>query len=98
MEMNATDTHPEPNYIAIFWWLLALTLLEVGIFYLHLPKLLFVTALILLALLKAFLVAWNFMHLRFERWTLIVITVIPFLLAVDLFIGLIPDIGRYIPF
>ena len=51
----------------------------------------------LLALVKAFLVAWYFMHLRSERWTLIFVTVIPFLLAVDLLLGLLPDIGR-IPF
>src|SRR5882762_9295820 len=89
--------HKEPNYMAVFWSLLALTLLEVGIFYLHMARVYFVTALVLLALVKAFLVAWYFMHLRSERWTLIFMTIIPFLLAVDLLLGLLPDIGR-IPF
>ena len=43
------------------------------------------------------LVAWYFMHLRSERWTLIFITLIPFILVVDLLLGLLPDIGR-VPF
>ncbi len=90
-----TTVHDEPNYVKIFWWLLALTLVEVGITYLPIAKFFLVTALILMALAKAFLVAWYFMHLRSERWTLIVMTVIPLLLALDLFIGLLPDIARY---
>lgn len=89
-----TAVHEEPNYMKIFWVLLALTLVEVGITYLPIAKFFLVTALILMALAKAFLVAWYFMHLRSERWTLIVVTVIPLLLAVDLFIGLLPDIAK----
>ena len=89
-----TDTHQEPNYMAVFGVLLLLTVVEVGVFYLHIARFFFITALVLLALLKAFLVAWYFMHLRSERWTLIFVTVIPFLLAVDLLFGLLPDIGQ----
>ena len=88
------ESHAEPNYIKVFWALLVLTLIEVGIFYLHLGRIYFITALILLALLKAFLVAWYFMHLRSERWTLIFVTIVPFVLAVDLLLGLLPDIGK----
>ena len=32
------QTHAEPNYMKIFWWLLALTIIEVGVVYAHLPK------------------------------------------------------------
>lgn len=95
--MSASEHHAEPNYMGVFWTLLVLTLVEVGIFYLHLGRIYFVTALILLALLKAFLVAWYFMHLRSERWTLIAMTAIPLVLVIDLFIGLMPDIS-HIPF
>ncbi len=90
----SSDVHQEPNYMAVFWGLLALTLAEVGIFYLHIGRVYLIVALVLMALIKAFLVAWYFMHLRSERWTLIFITVIPFILAVDLLLGLLPDIGR----
>jgi len=90
------QTHAEPNYMKIFWWLLALTIIEVGVVYAHLPKATMIVALILLALLKAFLVAWNFMHLRFEKAALIVMVGFPLLLLVDLFLGLMPDIARRI--
>ena len=88
------QTHAEPNYMAIFWWLLALTLVEVGVVYAHLPRAFMVTALILLALMKAFLVAWYFMHLRSEKTVLIAVVALPLLLLVDLFLGLMPDIAR----
>ena len=88
------QTHAEPNYMKIFWWLLALTIIEVVVVYAHMPKWSMITALILLALLKAFLVAWNFMHLRFEKMALIVMVGFPLLLLVDLFLGLMPDIAH----
>jgi cytochrome c oxidase subunit 4 len=89
-----TETHQEPNYWAVFGALAVLTGIEVGIYYLHMARFFFVTALVLLALVKAFLVAWYFMHLRSERWTLAILTVIPFLLGLDLLIGLLPDISH----
>ncbi len=92
--MNAEAAHAEPNYMKIFWWLLALTIVEVAVVYAHLPKWCMVTALVLLALAKAFLVAWNFMHLRFEKAALVAMVGLPLLLLVDLFLGLMPDIAR----
>jgi cytochrome c oxidase subunit IV len=97
MSSSKAQAHQEPNYMAVFWSLLVLTLLEVGIFYLHLGRVYLVIALVIMALAKAFLVAWYFMHLRFERWTLMIIAVIPLALAVDLYLGLMPDVG-HLPF
>lgn len=94
--MTTQTAHAEPNYMKVFWWLLALTLLEVGIIYSPISRILMVVALILTALIKAALVAINYMHLRFERWTLIVVAILPLLLAVDLLLGLLPDIGHVI--
>ena len=65
-----TASHQEPNYMAVFWTLLTFTLIEVGIFYLHIARVFYITALILLALIKAFLVAGYFMHLMSERKTI----------------------------
>ena len=31
--------HPEPNYMGVFWWLLALTIIEVAVIYLPIAKL-----------------------------------------------------------
>jgi len=90
------QTHAEPNYMKIFWWLLALTIIEVGIVYAHLPKLAMIAALILMALIKAFLVAWNFMHLRFEKSTLIAVVGLPLLLLGVLLLVKIKDIAHSI--
>ncbi len=95
--MNTTTTpHEEPNYWKIFGWLVVLTVVEVGITYLHMPKMFLVTGLILMALVKAFLVAWYFMHLKNEKFAMIAMVGFPLLLLIDLFLGLMPDIAHKI--
>src|SRR5438132_1618109 len=94
MQEPITDSHPEPDYMRIFWWLLGLTIFEVAIIYMHLPHTVLAIALILTALIKALLVAMNFMHLRYERWTLIAWPVLSLILVVDLLLGLMPDIAH----
>jgi len=74
--------HDEPNYMAIFYWLAALTALEVGVTYAGFPKLLMIAILVGLALTKAAMVAMYFMHLKFERTTLGLIALTPPLLLV----------------
>jgi len=89
------QAHSHPNYMAIFWWLLALTILEViaavvptGGSY---PQAAKGSLLVAMALTKASLVAMYFMHLRFEKRTLGVIAVTPLILCVFLLFMLIPD-------
>ena len=84
-------THTSPNYMAIFWWLFALTIIEVGVIFTPLAKLVIAILLISLALSKASLVAMYFMHLRFERRTLGLIALTPLLLATLLVFILVPD-------
>lgn len=86
----ATD-HPGPNYMTIFWWLFGLTVAEIAVIYLGLPKLALALLLIGLAVSKAALVAMYFMHLRFERLTLALIAVTPLLLCLLLVFALVPD-------
>lgn len=88
----ATAHETEPNYIAIFWWLLALTIIEIGVIYMPLAKLAIGILLVGLALSKAALVALFFMHLKFERRTLGVIALTPLLLCVLLVFALVPDL------
>ena len=64
-----TDGHTIPNYMAIFWWLLGLTIVEIG--WALLPH---HSKLVLggrhrraWRSIKAVLVALYFMHLKFER-------------------------------
>jgi cytochrome c oxidase subunit IV len=95
MSAQTHAVHIEPNYMKVFWWLLALTIVEVGIVYLSLPRWSLVTALVVMAFGKAFLVAWNYMHLRFERWTLIIVPLLALILIADLLLGLLPDIAKF---
>ena len=88
----ATGEHTRPNYIAIWVYLAVLTALEVGVaFVSHLPKLALILILVALAIWKALLVALYFMHLRFERWNLRTIALIPLPLAVILVIVVITE-------
>ncbi len=85
--------HAEPNYIGVFWWLLALTIIEIAVIYMPWAKLIIVLLLVGLALSKAALVALFFMHLKFERLTLGVIALTPLILCVFLILMLLPDIS-----
>ena len=84
-------THAGPSYMTIFWWLFALTIIEVGVIFMPIAKLVIAILLISLAVSKAALVAMYFMHLRFERRTLGLIAVTPLLLGTLLVLILVPD-------
>ena len=84
--------HKQPNYIAVFWWLLVLTIIEIAVIYLPIAKFAIAVMLIVLAVTKAALVALYFMHLKFERITLGWIALSPFILCVFLILMLLPDI------
>ncbi|MFQ5881888.1 MAG: cytochrome C oxidase subunit IV family protein [Candidatus Methylomirabilales bacterium] len=86
-----TTAHKTPNYIAVFWWLLALTIIEIAVIYMPLAKILIAILLVGLALSKASLVAMYFMHLKFEPRTLGLIALTPLFLCVLLVFALLPD-------
>ena len=86
-----TASHKEPNYMGIFWWLLALTILEIATTRLPAPHLIVAILLVGMALSKACLVAMYFMHLRFERKILAMIAATPLVLCVFLAMMLLPD-------
>ena len=66
-----SDTHQIPNYMAIFWWLLGLTIAEVAWAVIpHRSELVLASGIVGFAIIKAVLVALYFMHLKFERKTL----------------------------
>ncbi|MBI2902289.1 MAG: cytochrome C oxidase subunit IV family protein [Candidatus Methylomirabilis oxyfera] len=88
-----TSTHKQPNYIGVFWWLLALTILEVGAIFLPIARLLIGILLVGMAMSKAALVAMYFMHLKFERRTMGWIAVAPLVLCVLLVFALLPDLS-----
>ncbi|HEY8394669.1 MAG TPA: cytochrome C oxidase subunit IV family protein [Thermaerobacter sp.] len=69
-------------YFVTWLWLLVITVLEVGVVLLHVPRSVLVSILILLTLMKAFLIVANFMHLRFERFNLVYVILVPAIFAV----------------
>ena len=87
------SAHKQPNYIGVFWWLLALTILEVGAIFLPIARYLIAVLLVGMALSKAALVAMYFMHLKFERRTMGLIAIVPLVLCVLLVFALLPDLS-----
>ena len=83
--------HSHPNYMKIFWWLAALTVVELIVVFLPFGKVTNGTLLCALALGKAALVAAFFMHLRFETKTLTWIAFTPLVIATLLIFVLMPD-------
>ena len=86
-----TAAHKEPNYYAIWGWLLLLTVLELGTTQLPIPRLSIAVLLVGEAVTKAALVAMYFMHLKFERRILAMIAATPLVLCVFLAMMLLPD-------
>ena len=87
------EHHSESLYMTIFYYLLALTLLEIAAALPTYATWLKAILLISMALGKASLVAMFFMHLRFERVTLGVIAFTPLVICVFLVFMLTPDLG-----
>ena len=83
--------HKHPNYMAIFWLLAVLTVVEIGVVFLPFGKLVNGTLLTGLAVGKAALVAMYFMHLKFETRTLGLIALTPLAIATLLVFIIMPD-------
>ncbi len=74
-----------PNYVGVFIVLAVLTVLEIEVTRLPLPR---IPILVPLALLKAALVAMFYMHLRFDRRILTTLFAFGILIGVGLLISL----------
>jgi cytochrome c oxidase subunit 4 len=93
--MEMTDKKPQPNYLFIWFLLAVLTAVEVGVAYLsHLPRPVLIVVLVGLAVWKATLVAMYYMHLRFERWRLILLAAAPLPLAAILVLGVLLEYAQ----
>ena len=95
--VDTTPIHFEGStklFLSILGWLLGLTLVEVFLAYIEVQLTLMLTILIGLSLIKAFLIMAYFMHLWFERRTL-VLSLIPMLVVcVCLLFVFFPDSFR----
>lgn len=87
-----TTAHKHPNYVLIWVYLAVLTAVEVGVAFIsHFSKTTLLIILMALAVWKALLVALYFMHLKFEKWNLRFVAIIPIPLALILIIFVLQE-------
>jgi caa(3)-type oxidase subunit IV len=77
----AVHTDHRRDYFRIFWVLLVLTILEVGISYMKIDKRLMSVVMIALALTKASFVGLYYMHLKYEKRSLLWLAALPLPMA-----------------
>ena len=86
-----TDDHAEPNYWMVWLALAILTVIELLVARVQGARAFVIFSLCALALAKAALVAAYFMHLKFEKYALILVVLSPLVLSGILYVGLVPD-------
>lgn len=89
----ADTAHPRTNYFTIYLWLIGLLSVSVAAVHLPFSTGMTVTIIFLIAIAKAVIVAAYFMHMRFEKWLIHSIAIIPVILFIIMTLTLIPDIG-----
>ena len=85
--------HPRTNYFAIYLLLIGLLAVSVAAVYLPFSTGITMTIIFLIALAKALIVAAYFMGMRFDKWLIHAMAIIPVILFIILCLTLIPDIG-----
>jgi cytochrome c oxidase subunit 4 len=90
---HAHDAHAinYRTYFITWFWLLVLTALALGLGYAPLPETLKAFLLVGTTLAKILVIAAIFMHLRYERLNLILITFAPLVLAIIMFAFTFPE-------
>ena len=66
-----------PKYMLIWLYLFLLTMAELGVAFLSIPKWMIVASLLIMAVWKALLVALYYMHLKFEPRRLSLVALAP---------------------
>ena len=92
---QTAEKKKQPSYMLIWFVLLVLTVVEVGIAYMSsLPRNVLIVVLVGLAIWKATLVAMYYMHLRFERLRVILLATAPLPLAVILVLAILLEYAQ----
>lgn len=84
-----------PNYVAIWFWLIGLLIVSVGISSLPISKSVTLFLIFGAAVVKAMLVALNYMHLKFEQLLISAMAIVPLLIFLVLWLVLYPDIALH---
>ncbi len=90
---TATKSHSSVRgYMLVFFWLTVFTAIEIGMTYLDWSRPMLAVGLIGTALVKAFLVAFYFMHLKFEGKLVYFMIIFTSVIAILFLLLLFPDI------
>lgn len=81
-------------FLFVWIWLVAITGVEVYLAYLHLPANIMLTLLVGLSVIKAALIISYFMHLRFERLSLVLLLIPVLVFCISLMLIFMPDSFR----
>ncbi len=79
------------TYAMVWLWLVVLTGVEVFLGYRHIPAAMLLAAVVGLSIIKAVLIMAYFMHLKFERLSLILTIVPAMVICLLLFLAFFPD-------
>src|SRR5436190_11526878 len=79
------------TYMMTWFWLLVMTMLALGLGYAPIPERVKALLLVGTTLAKILLIAAVFMHLRYERINLVMITIVPLILSIILFSFTFPE-------
>ena len=93
---SQADGHAEPKYWMVWLALAVLTVIELAVAKVPNAKAFVIISLCALALTKAALVALYFMHLKFEKYALVLIVLSPLVLSAIMYVGLVPDATTHI--
>lgn len=78
---------PNTRWIWVtFWILLIATVIEVGISFTSIPKNILKYIFIILTIVKAYYIVGSFMHLKYEKKSLVYICIIPTVLFITYFL------------
>ena len=86
-----SGTHAHPNYVKIWFWLVILLVISTLGPMLEIPVITLITA-FGIAVVKAFMVAANFMHIKFEKHIIWFMMLMSLTLLGVFFFGVAPDI------
>ncbi|MCS6806009.1 MAG: cytochrome C oxidase subunit IV family protein [Blastocatellia bacterium] len=89
---------PTSKYFGVWGYLLALTAIEVYLAYIHLNVTLMLVLLMGLSIVKAALIMAYFMHLKFERMSLIITLIPAMVICISLLAIVFPDSFRLLEF
>lgn len=84
-----------PNYVAVWVWLVALLIASVGVTTLPLSTGVALLLIFAMAVVKAVLVALNYMHLKSEQLLICAMAIVPLLIFFVLWVVLYQDIALH---